>query len=134
MATIAALVTMLLIVRLWRMKSLSSTSRPRLFSMRAYQIAVVAEVFAIYAASAVLPRFGLQGFFIQIVGIIVGLHFIGLWAATRSERFLGIAAGMCIISAVAIPLPVGAHLANLRDVFTGFGNALVLWIGASRSP
>ena len=85
------------------------------------------------AASAVLPRFGWQGYFIQIVGIIVGLHFIGLWAATRSKRFLGVAGGMCVVSAIAIPMPATLHLLNIRDVFTGLGNALVLWLGASRS-
>lgn len=129
---ITALVTGLLIIRLWQASPTSPAPSARLFGRRAYQSAVVAEVVAIYVASAVLPRFGWQGYFIQVLGVIVGMHFIGLWAATRFKRFLGIAGGMCIISAIAIPLPATFHLLNLRDIFTGFGNALVLWLGASR--
>jgi hypothetical protein len=132
-AIIAAFVTARLIARLWQLSHTSAAPRARLFDRKPYQFAVVAEIITIYAASAVLPRLGWQDYFIQIVGIIVGLHFIGLWAATRSKRFLGVAGGMCVISAIAIPLPASLHHINIRDVFTGLGNGLVLWVGASRS-
>ncbi len=130
-AALAALITALLIIRLWRANQPASGAPERLFGRKAYQIAVIAEVAAIYAASALLPHLGWQGYFIQAVGIIVGLHFIGLWAATRSSRFLGIAAGMCVISAVATQLPASIAQVNLRDIITGLGNAAILWIGAS---
>ena len=130
-ASLAIVATALLIVMLWRSDQPAAGPAGRLFGRQAYQSAVVAELLAIYAASAVLPRLGWQGYFIEAVGIIVGLHFIGLWAATRAPRFLGIAAGMCTISAAAIPLPATLHLLHLRDGFTGAGNALVLWLGAN---
>lgn len=130
---IAAAATIILIARLWWTREPASNSSEQLFKRKAYQTAVIAEVLAIYAASALLSKYGLQGYFIQVVGIIVGLHFIGLWFATRSSRFLGIAAGMTILSAIAILLPTTSHLIELRNFFTGAGNALVLWLGAGRS-
>ena len=132
-ATLAAVATVVLILRLWRLREPVSDTRGSLFSRKAYLIAVALEVLALYAASFLLPCFGLQSYFIQVVGIIVGLHFIGLWVATRSSRFLVIAAGMCVVSVLAIFLPATLHLVNLRDFVTGAGNALVLWSGASRS-
>ncbi|AYJ84598.1 hypothetical protein D3Y57_00345 (plasmid) [Sphingomonas paeninsulae] len=89
--------------RLWCTNQPASGSTEHLFDRKAYQIAVAAEVVAIYTVSAVLPPFGWQIYFIQIVEIIVGLHFIGQWAATRSRRFLDIAGGMCAISAIDRP-------------------------------
>jgi hypothetical protein len=133
-ALLAALVTSLLIVRLWRTSQTASSSGARLFGRKAYQLAVVAEVAAIYGASVTLPHVVWQGYSIQIVGVIVGLHFIGLWVATRSKRFLGIAGGMCAISAIAIALPEDFGVLNVRNVITGLGNAFVLWLGASRLP
>ncbi|KQS03655.1 hypothetical protein ASG11_04855 [Sphingomonas sp. Leaf357] len=115
----AALVTTLLIVRLWRINQTSSVTMPSLFRRKAYLFSVVAEVLAIYVASAVSTRFGFREYFIQIVGIIVGLHFIGLWAATRSKRFLAIAGGMCIVSTVSIPLPAMAHFDQREGRFHG---------------
>jgi hypothetical protein len=132
-AVLASSATAILVARLWRVNEPPSGSAEHLFRRKAYQIAVVAEVLAIYTASAILPCFGWQAYFIQIVGIIVGLHFIGLWAATRSMRFLGISAGMCVISTAAIFLPPTTHLLNLRGIFTELGNAIVLWLGAGRS-
>ena len=43
-----------------------------------YLLAVVLEIVAIYTVSAALPRYILQTYFIEAVGVIVGLHFIGL--------------------------------------------------------
>jgi len=69
----------------------------------------------------------LQAYALQALGVIIGLHFIGLWKASGMARFLGIAAAMTIVSLAACALPP-----PLRDMVTGFGNALVLWIGAAR--
>ena len=131
--TLAAVVTAILIARLWSNREPAAIQRGPLFKRKAYQVSVVAEVFAIYVASAVLPRYGLQSYFIQVVGIFVGLHFIGLWVATQSLRFLGIAAGMTVLSAIAVLLPATLHLIDLRNCVTGVGNALVLWLGAGLS-
>ena len=99
-----------------------------------YLLAVVLEIVTIYTVSTALPRYGLQTDFIEAVGVIVGLHFIGLWWATGLTRFLWIAAGLCGVSAIAMALPHAWKGLLLRDAVTGVGNALVLWIGASRSP
>jgi hypothetical protein len=134
LAAIAMCATMIFIARAWRGRRALPSAAQRLFGRKTYQIAVVGEVIAIYAASALLPGFGWQGYFIQVVGIIVGLHFIGLWKASGSLRFLGIATAMCVVSVITVALPANVHLFHLRDFFTGAGNALVLWLGASGSP
>ncbi|MGI4878226.1 MAG: hypothetical protein ACRYG4_12160 [Janthinobacterium lividum] len=134
LAGFAALMTVLFVARLWRKQEPVPGVEERLFGRTTYQMAVGAEVLCIYGASALLPQLGWQSYYIQAVGIIVGLHFIGLWKATRSVRFLTIAAAMCVVSTIAIALPATLHLFHVRDIFTGAGNAGVLWLGAGRSP
>lgn len=119
----------LFLVRLWR-APFSGVGRP-LFKTRAYIVAVVAEVMAIYAASALLTRHGWQQQVLPTVGVIVGLHFIGLWIATRSPRFLSITAGMCAVSVIAMLMPYEWHGVRARNLLLGLGNALVLWWNAS---
>lgn len=131
LALLTAVATLLLITRLWWMQPPECMANERLFGRRPYLVAVVLEIAAIYVASILLPRLGLQAFFLQAVGIIVGLHFLGLWSATGSRRFIGIAVVMCAVSGVAILLPQTFHLVHLRDAATGLGNAWVLWVGAS---
>jgi hypothetical protein len=125
-----ALATLLLVARLWYRGAPAETNRRR-FNAKWYLAAVALECLAIYAASLLLPRVGLQSYFLQVVGIIVGLHFLGLWSATGSAHFVRIAVGMCVISAAAMLFPETLHLFRVRDVVTGLGNALVLWLGAS---
>lgn len=120
----AVLVTAVLIALLWRAGSGEGRG---LFRRRTYYLAVVFEVAAVVAANMLMPRLGLTAYALQILGVIIGLHFIGLWKASAMARFLGIAAAMTILSLAACALP-----APLRDMVTGFGNALVLWIGAAR--
>jgi hypothetical protein len=126
---VAVVLALFFLVRLWRAKY-SGESRP-LFQTRAYLVSVVAEVVAIYAASSLLTRHGAQQQVLPAVGVIVGLHFIGLWLATRSRRFLSITAGMCLVSLVSMVLPFGLHGVGLRFLVLGAGNALVLWWNAS---
>jgi hypothetical protein len=122
------LITLALTAALWWRREAAGPG-PGLFRRRGYLIAVTLEVVAIYAASTLLTRYGLKTYVIQAVGVIVGLHFIGLWQA----RFLWIAGGMCAVSALAACLPDALNGFNPRNAVTGFGNALVLWVGAGRS-
>jgi hypothetical protein len=127
----AATISALTIAILWRLWRAPPAKTAPLFGRRAYRWAVGFELVAIYIASVLLPRWGLQPFFVPVVGIIVGLHFVGLYRATRARRFLAICAGMVVVSAAATLLPGAAHGLSLRDAATGFGNALVLWIGVA---
>ena len=129
----AGIVTLALIVRLWRYPAPKSGDG-RLFRTRAYRAAVIAELAAICAAWLLLPGIGLQAYVIQILGIIVGLHFIGLWAADRARRLLILAASMCILSSLAALLPETAGPVHVRDAATGLGNALLLWVCAGWRP
>ena len=128
-----ALVSLVLIVLLWRWAA-STAPEAGLFKRRAYLLAVLLEVLAIYVVSGLLARYGLKSYLIEAVGVIVGLHFIGLWRATALSRFLWIAGGMCVLSALAALLPAAWNGFNPRDAAAGFANAVVLWIGAGRSP
>ena len=129
---LGALITLGLIVRLWRASN-TADAGAGMFKRGAYILAVVLEIVAIYTASALLPKYGLQGYFIQAVGVIVGLHFIGLWRATGLARFLWIAGAMCAASLLAALLPAAWQDLDPRDLATGIGNALALWIGAGRT-
>jgi len=122
----AVLVTATLIALLWR-GGKAQGGAGGLFRRRTYYLAVAFELAAIVAANLLLPRFGLQHYALQVLGVIIGLHFIGLWQASGLARFLGIAVAMTLVSLAACALP-----APLRDVVTGFGNALVLWFGAGQ--
>jgi hypothetical protein len=126
------LVTMLLIVGLWRRRA-PAEGGGGLFRRRGYIIAVILEIVAIYVASTLLSQNGLRSFIIPTVGVIVGLHFIGLWQATRLPSFLWIAAGMCAVSVFAACLPEVWGEFGPRNLMAGFGNACVLWVGAGRS-
>jgi hypothetical protein len=64
--------------------------------------------------------------FVPIVGLIGGLHFIGLWRTTNSLSALLIAVALCLIS-------LGAFFvadSHLRRMLAGFGCAVVLWLNA----
>jgi len=133
---VAAGLAVVFFVLAWVSRSNSQVGA--MFRRRAYLLAVAFEIAAIAAASILLPRFGLGAYFLEAVGVIVGLHFIGLWKATGLSRFLIVAAGMCIVSIAAaiVPETSVSHVTDLRFAALGFGNALVLWlisVGSQRS-
>jgi hypothetical protein len=105
-----------------------------MFRRQAYVVAVILEVAAIVAASAVLPRLGLKPYLMNAVGVIVGLHFLGLWKASGATRFVWIAAAMVTASLASILLPQQSAVANASAALLGIGNAMVLWIGANLFP
>lgn len=126
----AVTVALILLGRLWFSAAVESGG---LFRRHAYWVAVVLEVAALVAAGHFLPRYGLQAYFVPAIGIIVGLHFIGLWKATGNTVFVWIAGAMCAVSAAAAALPdapIGSL--NARALFASYGNALVLWVAAAR--
>lgn len=129
-AAAALAITLFLIGRLWFSASPNSTG---LFRRGAYRITVILEVAALAASGYLLPRYGLQAYFVPAIGIIVGLHFIGLWRASAKPIFLWIAAALCAISAAASVLPAAPEgFLNPRVVFASYGNAMVLWISTAR--
>jgi hypothetical protein len=127
---IALLIALIFLLRLWRYGAFTLAARQQ-FSMSVYLIAVGAELLGMYLAALWLPRYGEQQQVYSVVGCIVGLHFIGLWLATWSPRFLNITAGMIIVSLVSMIIPFTWHTIGLRYLLLGAGNAIVLWIAAS---
>jgi hypothetical protein len=126
----ALVIALFLLGRLWFSASPDGT---RLFRRSAYLIAVVLEVAALVACGYLLPRYGLQAYFVPAIGIIVGLHFIGLWRASAKPVFLWVAGAICAISVAAIVLPAEPEgVLNPRVIFASYGNAMVLWISAAR--
>ena len=109
----------------------ASESQSGMFHRRPYVVAVVLESLAIAGAVNLLPRYGAETYLLQALGVIVGLHFIGLWMASQSSRFIWISAGMCLLSVASILAQHATAGIRAGDVLTGFGNALVLWLGVS---
>ena len=116
--------------RLWRYEPPVDAARA-MFRMPIYLIAVVAELVGMYAAALLLPRFGAGQQVYSAIGCIVGLHFIGLWFATKSQQFLHVCAGMCCVSLLSIPVLFAWHTIGLRYLLLGAGNAAVLWFAVS---
>jgi hypothetical protein len=127
---LALAIALIFLVRLWRHEPPLDSARP-LFKTSSYLIAVAAELLGMYTAALVLPRFGAQQQVYSVIGCIVGLHFIGLWLATRSRQFLVITAGMCFVSALSMIVPFTWHTISLRYLVLGAGNAAILWFAAS---
>ena len=102
-----------------------------------YGVDVLIEVIAILATVGVLRRFRQQRFISPAVGLIVGLHFVGLWCASEMPVFLWLACALCVAAALAFAL--GGRLGHLRGVedgyrlLTGSGSALVFWIVCTAS-
>ena len=94
-----------------------------------YTGAVIYEAIFITLAVASLRRFGAVQYILPVIGLIVGLHFLGLWRATDNMTFIWTAIGMCAVSLVALLL-LPAGLTAARRAVAGFGCALVLWATA----
>lgn len=121
------LFTLLLLVGRWR----SAGSGVGLFRRRAYLVAVALELAGINVAVVLLRKYGLESFLVQALGLVVGLHFIGLWAACGDRRYLWICGGMCICSLLGTMLPDAAPgTLNARDAVTAYGCAFTLWFAA----
>jgi hypothetical protein len=128
----AVTISLILTGRLWFSTSPGGSG---LFRRSAYRLAVALQIVALGVIGYLLPRYGLQDYFVPAIGIIAGLHFIGLWRASGSAKYLWITGTMCAVSAAAIALPAASFgLLNERALFACYGNALVLWVGAARRP
>ena len=126
----AGAITSVLLLRSIRHQA-AAPLRNHLFHRWPYLIAVMLEAAAIGLAGALLPKVGFTPYLIEVVGIIVGLHFIGLWKASQSSRFLMISLGICVLSASAMAAQLTLESIRTGLALTGFGNALVLWVGAN---
>lgn len=111
--------------------AISRRGRRGLFVKSAYRVAVFLEVGAIMAASYLLPLVGLSGWFIQVVGVLVGLHFIGLQIAASDRRYGWLAFGMTAASIFAMALPRTTGALHTADAFTGWALALMMWFASA---
>ncbi len=127
---LALVIALIFLARLWRYEPPTAAAKS-IFRAPPYFIAVSAELLCMYTAALLLPRVGAQQQVYPAIGCIVGLHFIGLWLATRNRQFLRITAGMCFVSLLSMIMPFTWHTLGLRYLLLGAGNALVLWVAAS---
>jgi len=96
---------------------------------RLYYIAAVAtEIAAIIAAQRWLLTHGQEALLFPVVGIIVGLHFIGLWLASKDRRFAWLTVAMVGLNCAALFLPLWPAG---RVELSGFGSAVALLVTAS---
>ena len=124
---IGLLVTVYLLVRRCR----HTVTKSDMFRRRAYMVAVVLEVVGLYVVMQLLAKYHLEAYFVPALGLVVGLHFIGLWVASSLRRYLWLCLAMCAVSLIGIMLPGAAvGYLNLRDAVTAYGCALALWFVA----
>lgn len=90
-----------------------------------YMAAVIAEVIAIMFSQTWLTARDLGHLLLPTVGLIVGLHFTGLWHAFARRRFLILAVVMTAINLLALLLPLTPAE---RLLLSGFGSSASLLI------
>jgi len=109
-----------------------ATTQAGIFRLPVYNAAVAFEICAITIAIWFLRKRGRIDLIPPVIGLIVGLHFVGLWKATDLFSFVWTALAMCVVSAYALfSPPFGTMAGERRRVIAGFGCALVLWISAA---
>lgn len=96
---------------------------------RGYYLAAVAfELAAIVGAQAWLAAHGRAFLLFPVVGVIVGLHFIGLWLAAEDRRFLWLSGALVAINAAAL---LGPLAPRVRIMMSGFGSSAALLASAA---
>lgn len=101
------------------------------FHVGIYGTVVLVEMLAIAAlALPPLTLYRRMELFVPSLGLIVGLHFIGLGQAVGSRNSLLIAFVLCAISAAAFFVPEDQSPPSPRRLLVGFGSAVVLWLNA----
>ena len=108
----------------WRAVTRGQPGKGR-FNTGYYIAAVVAEVVAIAASQLWLTAHQRGDLLFPVVGIIVGLHFIGLWLAWRREAFLWLTGAMVAINLLALLLPLSTPA---RTMLSGFGSSASLLV------
>ena len=127
MALCAAIAAMLIVFVLTR----PPTAAAGFFKPTIYGWSVAGEVIAIVLAVVLLRIRRRADFILPSVGLIVGLHFIGMWKAIGLVLFLAVAVAMSAVSLVAFFLPGrNAKGFSARQAVAGFGCAIVLWLAA----
>lgn len=95
----------------------------RRFHRGKFLIAVAFEIVAANIGAWLLGRMGLTGYIWPMLGIVVALHFIGLWWATLDPRFITLTIAMLAVNVVALFFtPGGAAMLAI----TGLGSSAVL--------
>lgn len=128
LASVFAVVVIALIVAVFRVEPDEGGGR---FGGGIYGITVGGEMIAIVAAVRLLTRYRREAMIPPVVASLVGLHFIGLWAATGATVFPWVAAaGLCAVAAFGMFV---AHRqgASRALAVTGLGSAAVLCLATA---
>jgi hypothetical protein len=95
-------------------------------NLRWYFAAVVAEIVAIVIVQNWLHAHRRDDLLFPAIGIIVGLHFVGLWLAWRRPQFLWLTGAMVAINLIALLAPLSSAG---RLMLSGFGSSASLLVG-----
>jgi hypothetical protein len=98
------------------------------FDRRYYIAAVAAEVLAIIVAQSWLAAHGQSALLLPVVGVIVGLHFIGLWLAMGVQRFLWLTGALVGLNLAALLLPLSPPG---RVILSGLGSSFALLVAVA---
>ena len=101
----------------------ASADGARRFHRSKFLIAVAFEIVAANIGAWLLGRAGLMGYMWPMLGIVVALHFIGLWWASLDPRFITLTVTMLTVNVAACFFAPGG-VAMLA--ITGLGSAAVL--------
>lgn len=99
----------------------------RRFDRRKFAVAVVFEIVAANIVAFVLGKYGLIGYIWPALGVVVALHFIGLWWASGDRRFITLTIGMLAVNVVAMAFgPNGAAMLAIAGLGSSAALALAM--------
>lgn len=99
--------------------------RPRRFDRGRFAVAVAFEVIAANLAAGYLGRTGQIGYLWPALGIVVALHFIGLWWATEDRRYIALTGTMLAANVAALSFAAGS---SGMSAMTGLGSSMALTV------
>ena len=91
-----------------------------------FAVTIAAEVAGLVIALNIVQAMGRMDLILPAIGIVVGLHFIGIWWENPRPHYLWTAAAMTVLNVVALFLPDPRALA-------GLGSAAVLAMSVAAS-
>lgn len=119
-------------VEVWLITHVRSSTTSIVFDGQLYGWVVLLEIISIAASILVLKRLHCAGLIPSTIGLVVAVHFVGLWAATHAGVYLGLSLALGTTALVSLLIPQSAPetVRGTRLVFLGSANALALWVSA----
>jgi len=123
---------MITALEVWLITHVQSSMNAIVFDGQLYGWVVLFEIISIVASILVLKRLHRADLIPSAIGLVVAVHFVGLWAAIHARVYVGLSLALTATAMVSLLIPEAASetVPRGRLVFLGSANALALWVSA----